>query len=270
MKEMYIAVSGAISREKQLATITNNLANVSTTGFKRQEAVFEVRLPQVSIPAMMRSYDPALNLPTPQASVQGDRTYVRLAQTSTDFSTGVLRPSEPGTLDVALEVRHPENGTAFFQVETPQGPMLTQMGNFVLNGQGELILPTGERVLGDGGTITLSTGQIQSFSVSPNGELFSKSERLGKLDLQFVEKPQFLERVGNGFFRDSTGQATVRVLQDDDNVQVRGGFFELSNVNIVEELVKMIELQRSFTTAQKSIQTMDEATERMITGVLTG
>lgn len=271
MKEMYVALSGAITREKQLALVSNNLANVQSVGFKKQQAVFELRPPAPDTGAMLRSHDPELGQAEPRARVRGDRAYVRLADSYTDYTMGDLRATTENPLDLALVERHRGPGAAFFSVQTPQGPRLTRMGNFLVDREGRLVLPGGEPVLDAGGNaIEIGTDPERAISIAGTGEIFNGDQRVAQLQLFFAERPEALVRQGHGFFHDPEGQAGLRPLEAGDQVQVTSGYLEYSNVNIVEELVKMIELQRAYTTAEKAIQTFDQNADALIGQTLNG
>ncbi|MFW6303438.1 MAG: flagellar hook-basal body complex protein, partial [Candidatus Sumerlaeota bacterium] len=138
MKELYVAVSGTVSRERQLTTIATNLANINTTGYKKDTSVFEVRLPEVDWKAMEDSADKQLNLPRALQRDGDYWDYVRTADTFTDHRAGAMR--ETGErLDVAIQTQNNEvDGSAFFMVQTPGGVRYTRMGNFKVNVDNEL------------------------------------------------------------------------------------------------------------------------------------
>ncbi|MBN1866246.1 flagellar basal-body rod protein FlgF [Candidatus Sumerlaeota bacterium] len=270
MKEMYVSLSAAVGQEKHLAVVANNLANVNSVGFKKDTAVFQVRPPNVDWERMERSADPELDLPSPRQRLTGDRNYVTLMQTSTDFSEGSLR-STSDPFNVAIEQSGGTQGAAFFAVETPQGERYTRAGAFQVSREGELVTPDGYRVLSSsGGAIQVGDATPQSLSIGADGKVASEGTQAGALRLVWVSEPNRLEKIGNGLFSAGGGRVVTRDVQDTDPVQVRQGFLEYSNVNIVEELVRMIELQRSYEASQKVIQTMSDASSKVATLVLNG
>lgn len=265
MKEIYVSMSGAVASEKYLAIVANNLANVNSVGFKKDTAVFEVRPPEVDFEAMVKSADPDLGLPVPRQQVEGNRNFVRVAGSYTDFSVGPLRATN-GPLDVAIEEPEAAGTAAFFAVETAEGTRYTRMGNFQRNSANELVTPSGFRVLGaNGGPIRLGS---MSVDISKTGAIASDGEDVGSFDVVVFDNPQFLEKTGYGLFSDPDGRAGGRAALEADGVSVRQGYLEMANVNVVEELVKMIEIQRMYTTFQKSLQTMDDASSKAIASVL--
>ncbi len=263
MKELYVAVSGAIGREKQMTVVANNLANVNSVAFKRQKAVFALRPPEVDFQALEMSADERMNLPAPRQWLEGDLAYTKVDETVTDYSGGVLRQTG-GELDLALECKRPESGTPFFSVNTSEGRRLTRMGNLTLNQNGELVTHSGLRVNNAASGGALQVNSRLKIGISPTGEVFSGNQSVGRLDLVMVNDPTQLEPQGEGLYSDLNGQVTSRPVTAADQVSVKQGCLEFSNVNIVDELVQMIELQRSYASHQKSIQTMDEETAKVI------
>lgn len=263
MKELYTALAGAVAREKQLAIVTNNLANANSVGFKKDSTLFEVRPPEADLKTMARSADPGLNLPTPRQWIPGNQESVRIGGTTTDFSTGSLRETG-ATVDFALESRKAGQGAAFFAVQTPQGTRYTRAGNFALNEKKEVLTRQGDRVLAKGGQpLTMDGANVR---VNGNGEVMANGGTAGALGLVYIERPERLQKVGNDLF--ALGQAQPRAVTPADGVVVRQGYLEMANVNIVDELVRMIDLQRSYEAFQKTIQTMDDESSRTISTVL--
>lgn len=265
MKELYTALAGAVAREKQLAIVTNNLANANSVGFKRENTLFQVLPPQPDLKTMALSADPGLNLPTPRQWIPGAQEYTRIGGTTTDFSTGTLRETgDP--LDFALDAQKPGQGAAFFAVQTPQGTCYTRAGNFALNAKKEVITRHGDHVLAKNGRpLTMDDANVR---VSSAGEVMAKGGAVGALNLVYVAHPEQLQKVGNDLF--AAGQAQVRPVTPADGVVVHQGSLEMANVNVVDELVRMIDLQRSYEAAQKTIQSMDDASSQTITTVLNG
>ena len=262
MKAIYVAMSAAVAQEKRTAVLANNLANAASVGFKRDMAVFEVRPPEVRVKALEASVSPDLGLAPVRQRLEGTRNYVRLAETVIDFSPGVLRNTGRG-LDVAIEEQDVGAGRAFFAVATPQGERYTRMGNFTLNSKGELVTQNGLRVLSrGGGAIRLGS---QRPAVGPDGEMSDTREVAGALKIVYFENPADLEKVGHGLFAARSGARPGELGAG--RVVARQGFLEMSNVNVVDQLVKLIETQRAYSAVEKSIQTIDEASTQAIRAV---
>lgn len=265
MKEMYVALSGAVAREQQMTLVANNLANINTPGFKKEQAVFQQRSPEVNFDKMLQSHDPALRLPYPAAAVQGDRTHVVLSQSWTDFSAGSVHATG-NPLDMSLETRGTGQGTPFFVVSTPEGERLTRMGNFKVNAARELVTADGARVMSQsGGPLVLSGNVTEPVVVSDQGEIFAAGNRLGAVRVVMVENPQALDKAPNGYFTQrEDGTPSIRPVTAADGVLVHNRTLEMANVNAVEELVRMIDLQRNYGAFQKAIQTLDDESSKMI------
>ncbi len=263
MKELYVAVSGAIGREKQMAVVANNLANVNSVAFKRQKAVFALRPPEVDFQALELSADERMNLPAPRQWLEGDLAYTKIDETVTDYSPGMFRQTG-GDLDLVLECKQPDAGTPFFSVNTAEGRRLTRMGNLTLNQNGELVTHSGLRVNNGASGGAIQVNSRLKIGISQTGEVFSGDQAVGRLDIVMVNDPKQLEPQGEGLYSDLGGRVTSRPVAAADQVSVKQGCLEYSNVNIVDELVQMIELQRSYSSHQKSIQTMDEETGKVI------
>lgn len=260
MKEIYVSLSAAVAQERNLAIVANNLANVNSSGFKRETAIFEVLPPKTDMVALAKSASPELGLPMPVQTTDGIGNYMRIAETSVDYAHGDLRPTtEP--LDMALQESDPKKGLAFFTVETPQGDLYTRAGGFQINKNKELVTVDGFRVKGTAGPISVDSGPIE---VTADGGISAKGRALGSLKIAYFDRPQDLEKVGSALFSDRSGAVASRAATPQDGVSVRQGYLEMSNVNAVAELTKMIETQRAYTSYEKSIQAIDNTSEKVI------
>jgi flagellar basal-body rod protein FlgG len=248
---LWIAKTGLDAQQTRMSVVANNLANVNTTGFKRDRASFEDLLyQQVRAPGGASSQQ--TNLPSGLQLGTG----VRVVSTAKSHIQGNLLQTG-NALDVAI------NGRGFFQVLLPDGTeAYTRDGSFQINAQGELVTNSGYTVqpgiqipegaqaisVGSDGTVTVQiagqsapqeVGQITLTDfVNPSG-LFAKGENL------------FLESGASGPAQAGTpGQAGIGLLAQ--------GSLESSNVNTVEELVAMIETQRAYEINAKAISTTDQ------------
>jgi flagellar basal-body rod protein FlgG len=174
-------------------------------------------------------------------------------QVHTDFSQGnVLLTGNQ--LDVALTSR------GFFTVATDQGDRYTTNGAFMLNAQGILVDGNGDPVLGENGPLALGEGQI---TIDSDGQVFSNGQLVDRLAVVDFNQIQNLVKEGNCLFRYEGAQEDI-VQQEE--IHVKQGFLEKSNVNPTEEMVKMIEMFRSYESNQKVIQTMGEMSSSMFSG----
>lgn len=247
---MYNALYGALTQENRLAITANNLANVNTTGFKRETMAFQDVFHRFGNDIL----DPftAINersmLPAPEDTAQ-----VRIALTHIDFSQGPVKQTG-NPLDVALQ------GEGFFKIRTPEGDLYTRNGSFRLTPSGELVTQQGFPVLGDGGPITLEPNA--QVLIGPDGQIQADGEPIGILNLVTFTNLQALEKLGHNLFRFRPG--TRAAEQPAVNTTVAQGYLESANVEVVGEMVNMIAAQRSFEAYQKVMQTALEADQKLI------
>lgn len=247
---MYNALFGALTQEHRLANISNNLANVNTTGYKRETLAFRdvfIRFGHDMLDSISAIHEKSL-LPVPDELAQA-----RIAMSHIDFNQGSMR--ETGNpLDVAL------HGEGFFKVRTPQGEFYTRNGNFHLTPEGQLVNGQGYPVLGETGEINVEPGG--RVHVSPNGEITVNGEGAGILQAVTFENSQVLEKVGQNMYRVREG--LIAVEQPAANATVVSGYLESSNVEVVQEMVGMIETHRMFEAYQKVMQTTQETDQKLI------
>lgn len=219
--------------------LANNLANLSTPGFKQDD----LALVPDGAAAPGRDGTAANLLPQSRAMRQW-----------TDWSQGFVR--ETGrNLDLAL------NGNGFFVVETPAGPRFTRAGVFTLSRDGFLATNTGERVLGDRGPIALGSERV---TINTRGEIHRNGQRIGTLRVVDFPQPYRLRKEGNGLVAPADPTVLPEPARD---YEVMSGALENSNVNPVETMVNMIDLLRKYEAAQKTIQAVQEANKQATTDI---
>lgn len=257
-KGIYTALSGAIAQNQKMDTIANNLANVGTTGFKKDQQVF-----QEYLTAYEKAPD-ANTVPRVPASIEsfydlagGDKSFVDVKGTFTDFSQGPIKPTG-GQLDIAIE------GNGFLEVQTNLGVRMTRNGSLSINNQGVLVTKEGHPVLLDNGNqVTLAAGG--NVNITEDGTVFQNNENLGKLSIVTVEPLQALRKGGGSLYglKENMNPVVVR----NANVKIHQGALEGSNVNIVKEMTEMIQTTRAFETTQKAIKAFDEMDEKLVNSV---
>ncbi len=231
----YAAVSGAIAQEKRLDILANNLANVNTAGFKKDVLSFE-----------------ALLAAAEQDGAGAD--LVALSRHATDFSQGGARHTG-NALDLAVR------GGGFFEVLTADGPRYTRAGSFTLDGSGRLVTEGGDPVSGGGGPVLIDGGDVV---VGADGEVTVDGESVGQIKLVSFVDPGQLEKVGANLFRNAGEAGNI----DSGGVSsIQQGYLEMSNVNIVSDMVQMIEISRAYESFQKTIQSIDSATQKLVNEV---
>ena len=248
---LWVAKTGLSAQDMNLTTISNNLANVSTTGFKRDRADFEDLLYQIRRqPGGQSSQDSEL----PTGLQLG--TGVRIAGTQKIFTAGSLQTTEQ-PLDMAV------NGRGFFQVLMPDGTTgYTRDGSFQVNAQGELVTSSGYTVQP---SITIPNG-AQSVTIGSDGVVTvqlagqSAPTQVGSIQLVDFINTAGLQPRGENLLLETAASGTAQAGTPglDGLGTIASGSLESSNVNVVEELVNMIETQRAYEMNSKAIQTTDQ------------
>lgn len=262
VKGVYTALSGAIAQSSKLDTIANNLANVNTPAFKRDQQLFQEYLTANEKPPT------TTQIPRDVAAIEsfynmqgGDKSYVDAKGTFTDFSQGGLKPTG-NSFDVAID------GKGFFEIATPQGVRLTRAGNFTLDGNGQLVTKDGHPVLSAGQPGDDPEARVIRFqgngqlTISDNGEVFEGTQSLGQLSLVDVTNPDSLQKVGSSMYNFKAD--SVPDMLNVQNPSVKQGFLETSNVNIVQEMTDMIATNRVFESTQKAISAYDQMADKMV------
>lgn len=238
---LFLGASGAISTERKLEAISNNIANVNTSGYKKQGMLFKtiytpytLSPPKNSFNSPLIGYYPTFNLTL---------EYVGLDEDYTDFSQGILVETN-NELDLAI------NGKGFFVVEDNLGnKFLTRDGSFKINNDGFLVTSSGMYVLAEEGRIQFDTKDIKNFEVSEEGVIYiNKIRKYQIIITDYTQKKQIGQNLWS--FNPNTSLNAEGI--------VKQGFLEKSNVNVVYEMVKMIEAHRQFTANTKIIETADE------------
>lgn len=253
LKEIYTAAMGMIPQQTRLEVAANNLANSQTAGYKRQ-GVFERNL----IDARNIFYNTVGDAEQQDAPVGA---YI-------DYSNGSFE-STGNVLDLAIE-----NDKSFFVTEDNDGKrFLTRSGHFLLSSDGSIVTTDGKKLLGSAGAITVKdqllldpdniedTKNIE-IKITETGEVFANDTPIDQLLVARVENPETLEHISNATFIARQNTSVEFVPQDE--IQVRQGWLENSNVNIIKEMVSMIELQRMFEAGTKVIQTNDSTLDTSI------
>ena len=244
---MYSALFGALSNEHRMNSIANNLANVNTTGYKRDLLAFRDTM-------TLYAHD---HIMEPVASIRDKKFFpdpqhlsrTRIATSVTDFQQGGLKVTS-APFDLAI------SGEGFFKVESPDGAYYTRNGHFTLNQEGTLVTEQGWPVMSEGGPITLPAG-FKQITIAENGRIFADGDEVGQVQFVTVDTPANLEKQGNNLFRPRRGTEVEEVEVDPGRSWIAQGFLETANVDAVYEMVNMIETQRQFEAYQKVMQTSD-------------
>ena len=226
----YVTLSRQSGLMSEMGMIAHNMANLSTTGFRREGMVFSEYVQSTG-------EGPSISM------AFGNARAVDLSQ------AGVTKTG--GTFDFAVQ------GDGFFQVQTPQGVMLTRAGDFTPSAAGELLTNDGYQVLDDsGGAITVPPG-AKTVALAEDGTLSSDGTPFGKVGVVMPEDRNSLQHQMGTLF-------TAGATQPVDKPLVLQGFLEDSNVNAVTEVARMIEVQRAYEMGQGFLDREDERLKSVI------
>ena len=256
MRSLWISKTGMEAQQLQLDTISHNLANVSTNGYKRSHAVFEDLMYQNLRQAGAASSEQTA-LPTGLQVGLGTRAVA----TARNLSQGNLQQSS-NPLDVAIR------GNGLFEIQMPDGtPGYTRDGSFQVSSTGQLVTNNGY-IVQPGITIpqaaqSVTIGNDGTVSVVLPGQALPST--VGQLQLAGFINPAGLEPKGQNIFGETAASGTPNVGTPGQNGLgfVQQGFVETSNVNVVEELVQMIQTQRAYELNSKAIQISDQMLQKL-------
>jgi flagellar basal-body rod protein FlgG len=248
---LQVARTGLEAQDARMRVIANNLANVGTTGFKKDRANFATLAYQDARVAGQKSsgetaYATGLNL----------GTGVAIQSTSQIVTQGALTTTG-NALDLALD------GDGYFQVEMPAGKIgYTRAGNFTRSAEGQLVTQQGYIVQP---AITVPEG-AGSITVSPDGTVSAvvageaQPTELGQLQVATFANPSGLQAIGDNFVVETAASGAAQLAPGGETGRghIRQGMLEASNVNIVEELVDMIECQRAYEINSKMVSAVDD------------
>ena len=251
IRSLWISKTGLDAQQTNLDVIANNLANVSTNGFKRSRAVFEDLLYQtVRQPGAQSSQQTQL----PSGLQIG--TGVRPVATERIFTQGNLQQTG-NSKDVAI------NGQGFFQVQMPDGTTAyTRDGSFQTNAQGQLVTSSGYQVIPaitvptNATSLTIGSDGVVSITVAGS----TNSQQLGSMQIATFINPAGLDAKGENLFAETASSGAPNVAQPGLNGAgtLNQGYVEASNVNVVQELVNMIQTQRAYEINSKAVTTSDQ------------
>ena len=215
---------------REMAVVANNIANISTTGFRREGVVFSEFVERMDS-------DPSLSM----AYASGRHVDLRQATLS---QTG-------GSFDFAIQ------GDGFFLIETPQGERLTRAGNFTPSAEGELVNMDGYRLLDAGGAPIFIPPDAKAVALAQDGTLSSGGQPIAKVGLWQPSDPLSLRHQAGTLF--AAGD-----LEPVEGGQILQGMLEDSNVEPVSEIARMIEVQRAYELGQKFLDAEDDRVRGVI------
>ncbi len=230
----YGALTGAISRMRMLDNINSNLANANTSAYKKGIAVFEAQLDE----AKATRGNMATN-------------YVLVSNEMIDFTPGrIEKTGDPMHLAI--------NGDGFFRVEQEDGEIVyARRGSFRRNAEGEMLTPGGAKLLGNGDSPVILPAE--DVSITQGGSIISADQLVGSIPLYVFEDTSGLKRGNDGvFIAPPDAQVTPRTQPE-----ILQGYLEGSNVNVMQEMGRMVSTLRTFEAAQKALTAYAEMDRKL-------
>jgi len=217
---IYQLIDSSLTHELRFDTISNNLANIGTTAFKKD----------------VISFSNALSMNN---------------TTATDLTPGPIRYTG-NDLDVALDNR------GFFKVQTPKGIRYTRNGTFTLKTDYTLTDQNGNPVLGQNGLIRVNGKNVL---IKPDGQILVDGRPEGTILVVDFKHPRFLRKEGSTYFTYAGHSNDIYTVE---NPRIQQRYLEQSNVNMTEEMIKMVETLRAFESSEKAVQCIDEMMSKMV------
>lgn len=246
VKGLYTAYTGMINEQHRMDVLTNNLANASTVGFKKEGATSQ-SFDEVLAYKIKDTTDPNWARPLGDISLG-----VKIGENYTDYSQGSMRETG-NTYDVAI------SGSGFFTVQFTnkkgeQSIKYTRDGSFTLNKDGYLVTKDGDFVQGTAGRIRLDP--LQPASIDQAGNIYQNNTRVATLDITDFEDYNYLEHYGENYY-----QIVEGFEEKAGDCKIVSGYLEMANMSVVTEMVNMISVSRAYETNQKIVQAYDTSLE---------
>ena len=235
---LLLSLSNQLVARRSMEVIANNIANMNTTGFKRESAVFEEHVVKVDAEgAFGRRKEPL--------------SFVRDTLAVHDMSNGELKTTG-NQLDLAIE------GDGFFVIATPEGERYSRNGNFGRDDTGRLVTSSGHPVLDDGGSDIVFSPEETDITIARDGTISTQQGVRGRIGIVTFDNPGMVKPIG-----DSLWETTEPPVTAEGNKVVQG-MLEGSNVQPVNEMVKMIDIMRSYQASTELLNTGEELSRRAV------
>lgn len=247
VKGLYTAYTGMINEQNRMDTLTNNLANSATTGFKKEGATSQ-SFDSVLAYKIKDSSDPAIARYIGKANLG-----VKTGETYTDYSQGAFKVTG-NTYDLAL------SGNGFFTVAFTNkagetSVKYTRDGSFTLNANGYLVTKDGDYVLNTSGN-PIRLNPLLNSKIDEFGTIYQNDRPVSRIQITDFTDYNYLEHYGENYYQPVEG-ATQKAA----DAKVQEGYLETSNVQVVSEMVELISVTRAYESNQKLIQTIDDTLE---------
>ncbi len=252
LRGLYTAWTGMVNEQNRMDIMTNNLANATTVGYKKEGATSQ----SFDDILMVKVKDASVGLSTVQRSGIKNPG-VKIGENYTDHSQGSFRITE-NTYDLAL------SGSGFFAIEFTNkagetSTMYTRAGQFTLNKDGYLVTQEGDYVL-DTRNRRIKLDTLKDSAIGTDGTISQNGVAVAKIQVTDFENYDYLEKYGETYYRPIEGAKTTA-----PDAQIYSGYLEMSNVSTVSEMVNLISITRAYESNQKIIQTYDSSLEIAVT-----
>lgn len=256
VRALYTAWTGLRNEERRMDVVTNNMANADTTGFKKVDVTAQSFDRQLAV--KINDATEGVDL---VRGLGGVTLGVKIGETYYDMTQGNFRQTED-LYNFAL------SGSGFFTISTTDKSgtehiRYTRDGDFTVTRDGYLVTKDGDFVLGDGGNrIQIPNANLVDISVNEMGEIYSGNTYVSTLQVVDFENYDFLSSYGENMYEAVDGATII-----DSNATVNQGYLEMSNVNMVTEMVDMIAITRAYETNQKMVQTVDQTLDKAVNNI---
>ncbi len=250
VRGLYTAYTGMVNSQKRMDVVSNNLANATTTGYKKEGLTTQ------SFDEMYALKIKDLTVGHLNENIGSLSLGAKIGESYRDWSQGSFVSTE-SNYDFAL------SGKGFFNISFTNkagetSTMYSRDGSFQMNQEGYLVTKDGDFVLGESGPIQLPT-DIQKLEVQPTGEIYADGVYVDTFALTDFEDYNYLEAYGENLYRTVDG-----ATQTDCTATVNQGYTEASNINVVSEMIEMIGIAREYESGQKVINAVDEMLGKMV------
>ena len=248
VKGLYTAYSGLLNEQNRMDIMTNNLANATTVGFKKEGSTSQSFRDMLAV----KIKDESIGLSNVQR-IGRNNPGVKIGENYTDYSQGSFRITN-NTYDLAL------SGEGFFAIEFTNkagetSTKYTRAGQFTLNKEGYLVTQEGDYVL-DVNNRRIQLNTLLDSAISQDGTISQNGRSVAKIQVTDFEDYDYLEKYGETYYEPVEG-----ARQTTSDASVNSGYLEMSNVQTVSEMVNLISITRAYETNQKMIQTIDDTLE---------
>ncbi len=250
VRGLYTAYTGMLNQQHRMDTITNNLANSATTGYKKEGATAQA-FDDMLITKLRDSSEGFWD-----RKIGPTTLGVKIGENFTDYTQGSLKTTD-NTLDVAIA------GDGFFEISFKnkagvESLKYTRDGSFALTKEGWLVTKDGDFLQGMNGNIQLDTKA--EIEIDTTGRILENGKAVDQIKLVDFEDYNYLRKYGENMYAPIEG-----AVQKEANASLRQGYLEQSNVNVISEMVEMITIARAYEANQKFIQTADDTLSKDVT-----